>query len=532
MKKNTMNFKCKLPIAIGMLSLLFMSCQNSKEEQKTQDPVENTNSFESILKNYNTKIPTKILTPDVVETRIGTLNFFDGLPSKETVEKVYDNLDFLRGVETFLNGIPATSVEGLRLGFHSVGATNFNKVAIFDDLLDSTPLFLTGNTSTVYASAFLDLEKDGPMVVEVPAGCGPGTVDDAYFRYVIDMGGPGPDRGKGGKYLILPPDYKGETPKGYFVATSTSYVNWVILRGFLVDGKTDVSSKMFHDGLKIYPLKDKDNQPAMEFINVSNKEFNTIHANNYDFYTELNDVIQREPVSFLDPELRGLFASIGIEKGTPFKPDARMKAILIDAVAVGNATARAILFKSRDKQAPIFKTGHWEAGFMGGNYQWLKDDGRGGRFLDARTRYFYGATVNTPAMVLKMVGLGSQYAYAMLDSKGDYLNGNKNYTLNIPANAPAKEFWSIVMYDPQTRSMLQTDQQFPSISSQRTPLVKNADGSITIYVGPKNHAPKDKQANWLQSRADKGFFVAFRLYGPLEPWFNQTWIPGDFELVK
>src|SRR5690606_19656731 len=160
------------------------------------------------------------------------------------------------------------------------------------------------------------------------------------------------------------------------------------------------------------------------FINASGKEFNTIHANNYDFYAELNTIIQREPVSFLDPELRGLFASIGIEKGKPFNPDERMKDILTDAVAVGNATSRAILFRSREKEAAIFKTGHWESAFMGGNYQWLKDDGNGGRFLDARTRYFYGATVNTPAMVLKMVGLGSQYAYAMVDSNGNYLDGN------------------------------------------------------------------------------------------------------------
>ncbi|MCG2462318.1 DUF1254 domain-containing protein [Flavobacteriaceae bacterium F89] len=527
-----MHLKHKLPIAIGILSLLVMGCQNSKEEQKTENTTVETQSFESILEKYNTDIPTKILTPDVVDTRIGTLNFFDGLPSEETVTKVYDNLDFMRGVETFLNGIPATSIEGLRLGSRDAGAKKSNQVVLFEDMMNSNQLFLTGNTSTVYASAFLDLKEDGPTVVEVPAGSGPGTVDDAYFRFVIDMGAPGPDRGKGGKYLILPPDYEGETPKGYFVAKSTSYVNWVILRGFLVDGKPDKSTKMYREGLKIYPLKDKDNQPAMEFINGSAIEFNTIHANNYDFYAELGDVIQREPVSFLDPELRGLFASIGIEKGKPFSPDERMKGILTDAVAVGNATARAIVFRSREKEASIFKTGHWESGFIGGSYQWLKDDGRGGRFLDARTRFFYAATVNTPAMVLKMVGKGSQYAMAVRDSEGNYLDGNKNYTLNIPANVPAKEFWSVVMYDPQTRSELQTDQLLPSISSQRTPLVKNEDGSVTIFVGPENNAPKGKEANWLQSRAGKGFFVLFRLYGPLEPWFNQTWIPGDFELVK
>jgi len=524
----------KVTLTMGIVSILALGCQSKKEkETPAQAEAVETNSIQAIKEKYNTDVPAKILTPDVVDTRIGDLKFFDGFPSNETVEKVYDNLDFMRGVETFLNGIPATSIEGLRLGMQDIGANKFNQVVIFDELLDSNPLFLTGNTSTVYASAFLNLQENGPMVVEVPAGSGPGTVNDAYFRFVVDMGAPGPDRGKGGKYLILPPDYDGKVPtEGYFVAKSTSYVNWLILRGFLIDGKPDASSKMYREGLKVYPLKDKDNPPAMEFINGSKKDFNTIHANDFDFYHELNDVIQREPVSFLDPELRGLFASIGIEKEKPFNPDARMKDILTDAVAVGNATARAIGFKTREKEASIFKTGHWESGFLGGSYQWLKNDGNGGRYLDARTRFFYIATVNTPAMVLKMVGLGSQYAAGFLDSEGNYLDGSKNYTLNIPANVPAKDFWSVVMYDPQTRSELQTSQSLPSVNSQRSPLVKNEDGSVTLYFGPENSAPEGKEANWLQSVPGKGFFVLFRLYGPLEPWFEKTWQPGDFELIK
>ena len=159
---------------------------------------------------YNNKIPDKIMTPDKVDTRLGTLEFFDGLPTKATVEMVYDNLDLMRGVETFLNGIPATSIEGIRLGMVEIGADSSNKAVIMDKLLDSDPLFLTGNTDTVYVSVILDLKQDGPTVVEIPPKCGPGTVNDAYFRFVTDMGIPGPDRGAGGKYLILPPDYKGE----------------------------------------------------------------------------------------------------------------------------------------------------------------------------------------------------------------------------------------------------------------------------------------------------------------------------------
>jgi hypothetical protein len=140
---------------------------------------------------YNNKIPEKILTPDTVETRIGTLKFSDGFPTKETTKKVYDNLDFLRGVEVFLNFIPATSLESMRAGMVAEGADAANKVMIWDELMDSDPLFLTGNTDTIYVSGILDLERDGPTVVEIPPGCGPGTVDDAFFRFVIDMGGPG-----------------------------------------------------------------------------------------------------------------------------------------------------------------------------------------------------------------------------------------------------------------------------------------------------------------------------------------------------
>ena len=479
---------------------------------------------------YNHQIPPQILTPDSVETRIGTLKFFDGFPDKDTAQKAYDNLDFMRGVETFLNFIPAASIEGMRLGMVEMGATKSNQGVLLEQLLDSSPLFLTGNTDTVYASVILDLEKDGPTVVEIPPASGPGTVNDAFFRFVVDMGAPGPDKGKGGKYLILPPDYKGNVPEGYFVARSTSYVNWLILRGFLVDGKPDAAAKSFKENLKVYPLALANNPPAMQFIDGSEKPFNTIHANNFMFYEELATVIAREPIDFLDPELRGLAASIGIRKDKPFAPDVRMKAILTDAVAVGNATARAIAFQTRDAEAYYYEKSRWKAAFVGGDYKWLIDGGIGGRNLDARTLFFYQATVNTPAMVLKIPGVGSQYAYTEQDADGNYLDGAKNYRLHIPANVPAKDFWSVVVYDPQTRSELQTSQPFPSKNNKRNPLVANADGSFDLYFGPK--APQGKDANWIQSVPGKGWYTILRLYGPLEPWFDKTWRPGEIELVK
>lgn len=228
-------------------------------------------SAEEIPTGYNTPIPGSIMTPDKVETRIGTLNFFDGVPSKETAELALDNLVFLRGVEAFLNGVPMASIHALVEGYKSIGVTEANHMIVTDKLMDSNPLFLTANTDTVYAFSFFDLEKTGPLVIEVPPGTGPGTVNDAFFRFVVDMGMPGPDRGKGGKYLILPPGYDQVEPEGYFIARSPSYINLFVLRGFLVDGKPDEAAKMFSEQVRVYPLSEKTIHPrwllplALEF---------------------------------------------------------------------------------------------------------------------------------------------------------------------------------------------------------------------------------------------------------------------------
>ena len=532
-------------LALGIFSLTACKQDSASEQSTRESPTvaqKTPEQPEAKTPGYNHKIPEKIMTPNQVETRIGTLKFFDGMPDDATVQLVFDNLDFLRGVETFLNGIPATSIEGIRLGQAEIGATKAHHIVIFDNLMDSNSLFLTGNTDTVYASLFLDLKRDGPTVIEIPPKCGPGTVNDAFFRFVVDMGIPGPDRGAGGKYLILPPDDNSalQPPEGgmeavvdgekYWVAKSTSYANWVILRGFLVDGKPDAATTMFKNGLRVYPLKDSKNPSAMKFISASGKAFNTIHANNFEFYEELHTIIDREPVSMLEPELRGLFAAIGIQKGKSFAPDERMKKLLTDAVAVGNATARSLWLRSRIEDTKIYPDSAWSTGFIGGSHKWLKDGGEGGRYQDARTYFFYMATVNTPAMVNKMVGKGSQYALAYTDKDGNYLDGSKLYRLNIPANVPAKDFWSIVVYDPQTRSQLQTGQPLPAKNNKLHDLIVNADGSIDLYFGPE--PPQGKEGNWIETIPGKGWFAALRLYGPLDPWFDKTWRIGEFELIE
>jgi hypothetical protein len=472
-----------------------------------------------------TPIPPSITTPDSVETRLGTLKFFDGFPDDATVQKVYENLDFERGVQAFLVAMPGASAYGLREGIRSQGGNN-QTVLVMETLMDSKSLFLTANTETVYNFTWLDL-KDGPLVIESPPNV-LGLVDDFWFHYVGDLGNAGPDKGKGGKFLLLPPDYKGSVPDGYFVMRSKTFGNVYFWRGFTVNGDPRPAVENSKKFAKIYRLADAKNPPPMKFINVSGVFFNTIHANDFTYFEEVNHLVQEEPSDSSDPETLGLLAAIGIEKGKPFAPDERMKKILTDSAAVGNATARAILFKTRMKEAYFYPNSAWCAPFIGGSYEFLKQPGV--RNLDARTFFFYYATGITPAMAAQMVGVGSQYAAAFVDSEGKPLDGGKTYKIHLPPNVPAKNFWSFVAYDNQTRSELQTDAQFPSISSQKKGIVANPDTSVDVYFGPT--APAGHEANWVQTVPYKGWSVLLRLYGPLQPWFDKTWKPGEFEVVN
>jgi len=468
-------------------------------------------------------VPPQLLTPDRVETRLGTLEFFDGLPSADSVEKIYEHLDFMRGVRAFLDAIPIASLYAMREGFREVGAVD-GAVGIYEDLMDSRSLFLTPNTESVYAFTWLDL-KDGPVVVESAPNT-LGIVDNFWFEYVADLGNAGPDKGQGGRFLFLPPDYEGEEPDGYYTYRSSTFGNVLLWRGYLVNGDPKPAVASMKQHIRIYPLAQRESPPEQKFVNLSGREFNTIHANDFTFFEEVHQVVQEEPGEGVDPEILGLLASIGIEKGKPFAPDARMKAILTDAAAVGNATARAIVFATRDPESYLYEGSAWKTGFIGGSHEFKRD---GVRLLDGRTLFFYYATMVTPAMALKMVGVGAQYAGAGVDADGKPLDGGRTYRLNLPAGVPAKDFWSLVIYDNQTRSMLQTDQQFPSLNSERG-VVQNDDGSTDVYFGPK--APAGKEKNWIQTVPGKGWTVILRLYGPLESWFDQSWRPGELALME
>lgn len=473
----------------------------------------------------STPVPEGIATPDRLETGLGTLQLKDGVPDLETTRKVFDNLDLMRAQQAYLNSLSIASLSAMRHGLLEKGPAN-KTVLIFENLMDSKALWLTPNTTVVYMAMWVEVDQE-PMVLETTPNV-LGLIDDAWFNYVADFGNAGPDKGQGGKYLLLPPGYQGDVPAGYHVLRTNTHGNWVAWRGFLDNGSPQKAVETNQKHFKVYPLSQAGNPPALNWVHMSGKFHNTIHRMDYGFWEEVNEAIQREPNEAGDPEILGQLASIGIEKGKPFAPDARMKGILTEAANIGAVTVRALTARPRDNAFYLYPgEGVWTIPFIGGSHEFLS---HGVRLLDPRAYFFFYATGITPAMSAKMVGKGSQYAIAYVDAQGNPLDGSQTYKIHLPPNIPAKDFWSFTLYDNQTRSMLQTDQRFPAIGSVDKDVKANADGSYDIYFGPK--APEGQASNWVQTDPSKGWNVILRLYGPLQPWFDKTWRPGNPERVE
>lgn len=507
-------------------------------------------------------IPPQITTPDKVETRIGTLDFKDGMPSKETTDKVYDNLDFKHAFDAFVNTMQGVSIHSLHKGMLDIGVKD-GEVLVFSNLMDSKSLFLTANADTVYFMGVLDLTK-GPMVLEVPPKA-LGAVQDHWFGWVIDIGLPGPDRGEGGKYLILSPGYDGPVPSGFNVARArTNSVIW-FARSFLENNDPKPVAETIRKFTKVYPygaggvgtpiaefLSGKARlgkitpPPATVFHEGTGKVMNTIPPSDWSYYEMLYEIVQQEPATSLNPELMGSVAAIGIIKGNPFAPDERMRKILTEALALANATSRTVFLAPRDPSWYYYPGSSWSNLLFQTGYEFetpipeITREGikpyppTGYRTLDARTYYFYGVTGITPAMAMRLTGIGSQYLFTYFDANKQPFDGAKTYKVTLPKGIPEANFWSFTLYDNMSRSMLDTPQRFPRAGSQSFPspaAEAEADGSTTIYFSPTQPAGI-KRGNWIQTDPKKGWFALLRLYSPLEPFFAKTWRPSEVELVK
>ncbi len=520
-----------------------------------------------IVASANADVPEDTLrslgAPDSVDTQIGTLTFKDGAPTAETAQTVFDALDFTRAINVYNNSFRGASALALLKGGASIGAKD-NDIIIFSELMDSSSLYLTANADTVYYVGGIDL-TDGPMVIEQPSGA-VGTINDMWFSWIIDIGGPGPDRGLGGKYLIVPPGYDGPLPEGgYFIAHSKTNHVLYASRAYLVDNDPKPAVENIKANLKVYPyapgsygtsiataleggvkLAGEPKIPETTFIEGSGKSYNTIPPSDFGFFEMINENVQNEPAASYDPELAGQLAAIGIVKGKEFAPDARMKKILTEAAAVGNATGRVLNWRPFGAHPDwayypksMWFSMLWEGGaffetpppaYQDGMFKPLPPTGA--RTLDSRTAFYYGYTLDSPGMIMNIPDVGSQYLMGFLDANGDPFDGAKTYKVTLPKDVPARAFWSFTVYDNQTRSMLQTPQKYPRAGSQSYPSPAASvaeDGSTTIWFGPEQPDGVDR-GNWIQTDPAKGWFTLLRLYSPMPAFFDKSWQPTEIAL--
>jgi hypothetical protein len=464
-------------------------------------------------------------TPSV-ETRIGTLEYESGYPTAETTRKLFDEIDFQRAVQAYMWAYPAVSFESIQIATKRDLGLDINEFGIYDNFVDPTSVWLTANDTTVYAVTAIDLAQSGPVVIEIPPGAIVGLIDDYWQRSVTDVGLPGPDGDKGGKFLLLPPDHHGDVPgDGYHVLHGTMNNYSCMVRGIVMNGDVPDAVQRVHQ-LRIYPWSEREQPKPTKIVSISGREIDTTPPGGLEFWARLSGFINNNPVQERDRFFMAMLKPLGIEKGKPFEPDARQRAILEEAAVLGDAMGRTMLFDGHERisGANAFPGTHWD---------WVtlvspKQEADSYSQLDERLHYTYGAIYTSPFIGTKHAGPGSTYVQAFKDKDGNRLDGAKSYRLRVPANAPAVAFWSLTLYDTGTRSMVQSPTNDAAHSSYDD-LKTNADGSIDLRFGPQK--PASENGNWLQTVPGRGFYPMFRFYTPKEGLFDGTWALPDVEPV-
>jgi hypothetical protein len=450
-----------------------------------------------------------------------------GFPTPDAIERAHDDADLDRAIQAYRFFFPTVSALAMFKGPLEVGLRPNRTFG----LLDTKPRHVgfTLNSDTPYGPVLLDLSV-GPIVVELPPGPFLCAVVDLNQRWVTDMGVPGPDAGRGGKHLLLPPDWSGAPPDGYHVARADTYRVIVGVRAVPQDG--DVAGAMQAiTTLKVYPLEPVDGWVEPNWIDMTPEPQDTtplVWETNIGYWRVLHEVIDSEP---LDPDFSpqyGELAALGISKGEPFAPDERMEHILEEAARIANGQMRVRSFANRRPDRVVWPDSQWQWPALrpeNGNF-----DGLGYLDEEAREIWFFQAIAASPAMFRRAAGGGSLYWLGLRDRTGAYLDGGKAYRLSVPRPVPAGLFWSITVYDAETRSQIRTDQESAALRSMFELSDATGEPSIELYFAPE--PPTGREDRWIKTIPDRGWFVYFRIYGPEEPAFDGSWQLPDIEATN
>jgi hypothetical protein len=471
--------------------------------------------------------------------KLANAPFPGGYPAKESVEPLKNELLFQQAAQAYIWALPAVSMWAMKEGSEKVFGAGYNVLPYWPKRLTAKTLVTTPNSDMIYAMSYLNL-KDGPLVVEAPPDI-QGLFDDFFQRPLIgptidghtwigDVGFAGPDKGKGGTYVLLPPGYTGKVPKDGFVYRSRTYNVFLFWRAFFSDpndlSKPDATIRK----TLVYPLGKKAQAKPMVFPDANAQPADLLFPQDGRFFDMLLRFIDAEYVDPADLYMRGMLHTIGIEKGKPFNPDPATKTLLDQAAKTGFKMTRVIanVLTLNEPGGRYFPDRQWINVMAGQNSFYL---GVGDTYLDIQQQvtYFTEAYGMSPGMVVNIPDKGAKYPGTFRDKDGDFLDGGKSYMLHIPPKVPATRFWSVTLYDALTASGVDNGQPFPSINLMDKP-PQNADGSFDLYFGPT--APAGKEKSWIRTVPGKGFFVLFRFYSPEKAFLDGSWKLDDVVKVK
>ena len=434
-----------------------------------------------------------------------------------------------RAVEAAYWGMPAVNLWAMREGFKRDVGAGYNAVTYFSKPMDWKLQVTTPNNSTLYMFSFWNTKRDGPIVVEVPPTTKDvglfGAVMDMWQRPLLDVGDKGTDRGLGAKYLFLPPGYQDAPPEGYVPIKTDTYNGWFLLRTLLKDFSSENLQKgeAWIKQFKIYPLSQAGNPPATKFVDGHGTAIDAIAPFDDTFFDALNTMIQEEPVAEQDMVAMGMLQTIGIEKGKPFKPTDKQRALLKSAA---NEAHEGFMYDVVNTSDPYWPGSKWSYLASPEVVQQTEFTFKYPRLLDytSRSTLYFAAFSSA-----KQLGAATQYLIGGKDASGKNLDGSSNYTLTVPAKAPVKQFWSVLVYDLSTGGFVKNTPK-AGVTSLDKGLKTNSDGSVDVYFGP--NPPAGKDANWAPTVAGHDYFLLFRFYGPTETFFDKSWTLNDLEEMK
>lgn len=448
--------------------------------------------------------------------------FEGGYPTARAAAALRDEIRFQRGVQLYDWALPAVALEAMRRACEAHFGGGYTTMVSWRRIGPEV-LAVTSNPDVSYAFAWLDLKADGPMVIDAAPNL-QGLLDDAWQRPVTDIGLAGPDRGAGGKYLVVPPGYDGPGPEGYFVCPSRTYRVFVFLRGFFSPDHPDAGLEQIR-ATRIYPLAAAGDPPVMDQVDAAGVAVDALPPADHRYFEILADILGEEPADREDFTMRGLAASLGIVPGQRFAPDRGLTAILDASAVVGDKYAATVAYNPSD-HLRVWPGRHWTSNMIPGPYVTADPEFNTAAYqdFDERLTFFYAAFATSNAMFVAMPGKGSQYAGAFYDADGERPLGERSYTLHLPADVPAANYWSLVVYDAETRCLLDNGDGFASIASNQN-LTLNADGSADLHFGPE--PPATGPGNWIKTVPGRSWFGGLRLYGPTQAFFDRAWTPGD-----